>query len=83
MKINQAAIERLLRINWLENVGKDLDIPGTVRIDNIIDFENSLQSEEWENTSLEARNDITGFLAKKTQTHSLNGTNSLILPLKS
>ncbi|EOI5727223.1 hypothetical protein ACMS09_000616 [Cronobacter malonaticus] len=65
MKINQAAIDRLLRINWLENVGKDLHISGTVRIDNIIDFENSLQSEEWENTSLEARNDITGFLAKK------------------
>ncbi|EJY8359532.1 hypothetical protein OHJ59_004447, partial [Cronobacter sakazakii] len=65
MKINQAAIDRLLRINWLENVGKDLHIPGTLRIDNIIDFENSLQSEEWENTSLEARNDITGFLAKK------------------
>ncbi|EKM0529518.1 hypothetical protein ACTV1V_000573 [Cronobacter turicensis] len=64
MNINQAAIEKLLRINWLQNAGKHLDIAGTVRIENIIDFENSLQSEEWENTSLEARNNITGFLAK-------------------
>ncbi|EOI3445999.1 hypothetical protein ACMSWW_004062 [Cronobacter turicensis] len=64
MKINQAAIEKLLRINWLQNAGKHLDIAGTVRIENIIDFEDSLHSEEWENTSLEARNNITGFLAK-------------------
>lgn len=83
MKINQAAIDRLLRINWLENVGKDLHIPGTLRIDDIIDFENSLQSEEWENTSLEAKNDSLVFWRKNTQTHFLNGTNSLILPLTS
>ena len=65
MNINQASIEKLLRINWLSNAGKDSSIPDTIRVKNINAFQINLESEEWENVTLEARNNITGWLAKK------------------
>lgn len=65
MNINQASIEKLLRINWLSNSGKDSSIPDTIRVKNINAFQINLESEEWENVTLEARNNITGWLAKK------------------
>lgn len=65
MNINQASIEKLLRINWLSNAGKDSSIPDTIRVKNINTFQINLESEEWENVTLEARNNITGWLAKK------------------
>ncbi|WNY83046.1 hypothetical protein NNQ28_01115 [Cronobacter dublinensis] len=65
MNINQTAIKKLLRINWLSNAGKDSSIPNTTRVKNINAFQLNLESEEWENVTLEARNNITGWLAKK------------------
>lgn len=49
MNINQTAIVKLLRINWLSNVGKDGSIPNTIRVKNINAFQLNLESEEWEN----------------------------------
>ncbi|EKY3225545.1 hypothetical protein ACVS9Z_003684 [Cronobacter dublinensis] len=83
MIINQASIEKLLRINWLSNAGKDSSIPNTICVKNINAFQLNLESEEWENVSLEARNNITGWLAKNMLMLFLNGTSSQMLLLLS
>ncbi|EOU9536119.1 hypothetical protein ACOJCT_004412 [Cronobacter dublinensis] len=83
MNINQTAIENLLRVNWLSNAGKDSSIPNTIRVKNINAFQLNLESEEWENVTLEARNNITGWLAKNMLMLFLNGTSSQMLLLLS
>ena len=64
MNISETAKERLAKISWLSQLGKSVD-DGFYRVDDIGVFSKSLESDEWENVTLEARNEITGFLASK------------------
>ena len=63
MQIPAAAIERLLRIDWFANIGKPASLAGVRQIEQS-DLGSSLASDAWEATTLEARNAITGRLAR-------------------
>ncbi|AFI89110.1 hypothetical protein EXT68_19640 [Pectobacterium parmentieri] len=64
MKISDCAKKRLKDIDWFANVSAAYD-SAFYRVVNVNDFISSITSNEWENTTLEARNEITGFLARK------------------
>lgn len=63
MQIPAAAIERLLRIDWFANIGKPASLADVRQIDQG-ELGSSLASDAWEATTLEARNAITGRLAR-------------------
>lgn len=63
MQIPAAAIERLLRIDWLANIGKPASLAGVRQIDQG-ELGSSLASDAWEAATLEARNAVTGRLAR-------------------
>ena len=63
MQIPAADIERLLRIDWFANIGKPASLAGVRQIDRG-ELGSSLASDAWEATTLEARNAITGRLAR-------------------
>lgn len=63
MQIPAAAIERLLRIDWFANIGKPASLAGVRQIEQS-ELGSSLASDAWEATTLEARNAITGRLAR-------------------
>lgn len=64
MKISEKAKERLAGINWLSQLGKPsgADIYQCASLDK---FVLSLNGDSWESVTLEARNEITGYLASK------------------
>lgn len=64
MNISNEAKERLKIISWFSQVGNSLSNADIVLV-NSNGFLQSIESIEWENTTLEARNEITGVLAKK------------------
>ncbi|WP_145522062.1 hypothetical protein [Yersinia aldovae] len=64
MNISNEAKERLKTISWFSQVGNSLSNTDVILL-NSKGFLQSIESIEWENTTLEARNEITGFLAKK------------------
>ncbi|MDD1506181.1 hypothetical protein [Pseudomonas sp. CNPSo 3701] len=63
MLIRAAAIERLLGIDWFANIGKPSSLPGVRQIGQG-ELGSSLAGDAWEATTLEARNAITGRLAR-------------------
>ncbi|MBN3163201.1 MULTISPECIES: hypothetical protein [Pectobacterium] len=65
MKISRYAVDRLLKINWFSAVGDTVQLPGVRQVKDKHEFMKSIDGIEWENTTLEAGNEITGLLAKK------------------
>lgn len=65
MKISQLAIDRLNKINWFVNLGMATTLLGVIQTKSLSLFIKGLKSDEWESATLEAGNEITGFLAKK------------------
>ncbi|MDG0803648.1 hypothetical protein [Pectobacterium polaris] len=64
MNISDFAKKRLEGINWFCCVSQEYS-DSFYRVVNLDDFIISIQSDEWENATLEASNEITGFLAKR------------------
>ncbi|WP_409308726.1 hypothetical protein [Pectobacterium sp. B1J-3] len=65
MKISRLAVDRLLQINWFSHVGDVVQQPDVRAVKNEYDFIKIINNIKWENTSLAAGNEMTGFLAKK------------------
>ncbi|WP_052696956.1 hypothetical protein [Pantoea sp. SM3] len=65
MNISRLAVERLLKINWFINIGKKTVSQSVRQVTNNSDFVTEITNVDWENTTLEAGNEITGHLAKK------------------
>ena len=65
MNISRLAVDRLLKINWFINVGKETAMLNVNQVANESDFYKEITSIDWENSTLEAGNEITGYLAKK------------------
>lgn len=81
MKISQLAIDRLSKINWFVNLGMATTLPGVIQTKSLSLFIKGLKSDEWESATLEAGNEITGFLAKK-HTSKYQCWNSLVKDAK-
>ena len=81
MKISQLAIDRLNKINWFVNLGMATTLPGVIQTKSLSLFIKGLKSDEWESATLEAGNEITGFLAKK-HTSKYQYWNSLVKDAK-
>lgn len=81
MKISQLAIDRLNKINWFVNLGMATTLPGVIQTKSLSLFIKGLKSDEWESSTLEAGNEITGFLAKK-HTSKYQYWNSLVKDAK-
>lgn len=64
MNISDFAKKRLEGINWFSSVSQEYN-DSFYRVVSSDDFILSIQSDEWEDATLEARNEITGFLAKR------------------
>ncbi|MGY5954936.1 Cytoplasmic protein [Kosakonia sp. BK9b] len=65
MNISQLAVDRLLNINWFINIGKPTALEHVTQVANDKDFIKAITGDDWEDITLEARNEITGYLAKK------------------
>lgn len=65
MKLSQLAIDRLNKINWFVNLGVATTLSGVIQAQSLSLFIKGLKSDKWESASLEAVNEITGYLAKK------------------
>ncbi|MCU5771731.1 hypothetical protein N5923_08845 [Erwiniaceae bacterium BAC15a-03b] len=65
MKISRSAVDRLLKINWFINIGKVSVLNNIKQVANESDFIKEITSADWEDATLEAGNEITGYLAKK------------------
>jgi hypothetical protein len=74
MKISQLAIDRLNKINWFVNLGKATTLPVVLQAQSLSLFIKSLNSDEWESATLEAVNEITGYLAIKHTKNINTGT---------
>lgn len=61
----EQALTRLAQIKWFHHAGQAVTLPDVRQIMTIDDFAASIDSQQWEDTTLEARNDITGRLASK------------------
>jgi hypothetical protein len=81
MKISQLAIDRLNKINWFVNLGVATTLPSVIQAHSLSLFIKGLNSDEWENATLEAGNEITGYLAKK-HTNKYQCWNSLVKEAK-
>lgn len=64
MKISRLAVDRLMKIKWLNSVGKPTLLSSVRQVKNDNDFIVHINSMQWENTTLEAGNKISGFLAR-------------------
>lgn len=75
MKLDNHVIERIKCINWFENCGRQvnwqIDIPITY-VNSWEDAKENYQLPDWENTTLEARNELTSFLYSKFRTQYSN-----------
>ncbi|WP_245191422.1 hypothetical protein [Kosakonia oryzendophytica] len=65
MNISRLAVDRLLKINWFINLGKPTVLYHATQLTDENAFIKEIASGDWEDTTLEARNEITGHLAKK------------------
>ena len=65
MTISELAVKRLLKIQWFKNIGHKTSLCNVRQVVNKNDFIDKISSIEWENTTLEARNKITGYLSKR------------------
>ncbi|MBS9429828.1 hypothetical protein CE143_15995 [Photorhabdus luminescens] len=63
MKISSHSMNRLLSIDWFSNVGNQLKIPSIKIVKSSSDANQYISAPEWEDVTLEAANDISGFLA--------------------
>ncbi|CAK7067815.1 MAG: hypothetical protein MESAZ_01976 [Saezia sanguinis] len=63
MKISQLAVDRLLKINWLSEIGKEFTVSNMVLAKSLNETEHYLATSEWENVTLEESNKISGYLA--------------------
>lgn len=81
MKISQLAIDRLNKINWFVNLGKVTTLPVVLQAQSLSLFIKSLNSDECESATLEAVNEITGYLAIK-HTKKYQYWNSLVKEAK-
>jgi len=64
MKISSFAKERVKVIDWFNQLGTPPLQANYISVDQN-NFIKSIESIEWENATLEARNEITGFLSTK------------------
>lgn len=74
MKLSQLAIDRLNKINWFVNLGVATTLSGVIQAQSLSLFIKGLKSDKWESATLEAVNEITDYLAKKTLTNINTGT---------
>ncbi|KTS28522.1 hypothetical protein [Pantoea stewartii] len=81
MKISRLAISRLKKVKWFVNVGKASSLQNIRHVTNESDFIKHITSIEWENATIEAGNEITGYLAKK-YTKEYQEWNSLVREAK-
>ncbi|WP_148241884.1 hypothetical protein [Enterobacter asburiae] len=81
MKISQLATYRLNNINWFVNLGVATTLTGVIQAQSLSLFIKGLNSDEWESATLEAGNEITGYLAKK-HTNKYQCWNSLVTEAK-
>jgi hypothetical protein len=65
MKLSNSAKERILSIHWLGKVGSTLQMPGVTLAKSIAEASEYLSSLKWENTTLEASNSTSRYLAIK------------------
>jgi hypothetical protein len=65
MKISRTAVNRLQKIKWFFNVGRNPHLQNIRQVASESEFIKHITSVDWENTTLEAGNEITGYLAKK------------------
>lgn len=65
MKISRLAVSRLQKVKWFVNVGKATNLQKIKKVANESDFVKHITSIDWENATIEAGNEITGYLAKK------------------
>ncbi|MBT2661586.1 hypothetical protein [Bacillus sp. ISL-45] len=68
MKLDNNVLERIKNINWFENCGMQvntqINIP-IIYVNSWEDAKETYQLPDWENTTLEARNELTSFLHSK------------------
>lgn len=63
--INKGIQKRIEEIKWMENCGKNVCLNINIKytqVDNLEEAYKKLKMVEWENTTLEARNELTSFL---------------------
>lgn len=68
MKINNEITERIKSINWFVNCGKPLERTISFNIhyiNNSVEVVSLYKNTKWEDTVLEARNELTSFLHQK------------------
>jgi len=66
VKLNTTLLDEIGAINWFSQVGSKVsDIQNCVQVKNWDECETYFFSPDWEDTTLEARNDLTAFLSKK------------------
>ncbi|MFD0588391.1 hypothetical protein ACFQZE_10295 [Paenibacillus sp. GCM10027627] len=68
MKINKPTLERIEKIPWFVNCGKPLDIQINLPVKYVgswVEAKKKYNLLIWENTSLEARNELTDYLQEK------------------
>ena len=63
MSTSEEAVSQLLTIQWASRAGQPTGLAGVRQILDKDAFITSIDSIAWENTTLDARNDITGYLA--------------------
>ncbi|MBT2639417.1 hypothetical protein [Bacillus sp. ISL-39] len=75
MKIEDNVLERIKNIKWFENCGMqtntEINIPVTY-VNSWVEAKESYQTTEWENTTLEASNELTSFLHDRCKPQYLN-----------
>lgn len=64
ISISDLAKKRIEGIDWFNRVSQECN-DSFYKVVNFDSFIILIQSDEWENATLDARNEITGFLAKK------------------
>jgi len=65
MKISKIATDRLLKVNWFANLGKEINMPDVTLALSLKEAENYLSAPEWEDLTLDRSNEISGYLATK------------------
>lgn len=63
--MSEQAFTRLAQIQWFSRAGQPTTLSDVRQVDNLEAFVASIDGQQWEDTTLEARNDITGRLASK------------------
>jgi hypothetical protein len=85
MELNNTIVKDILSCNWLSNSGISQDVIPDVDCDWIKDRSHvikNFKSIKWENICLEARNDVTGYLAKNNTDSYNDNWNILVRKVK-